>query len=134
MQVAQRSEAACAGAAEQLGVQAVGLARRVLAVAGRERLELLGVGVALGGELRAQVADVDLVAVRGGDLPKGVGEVDLRAVQQPEVVREVHGQALLTRTAATLKMGCLEAGSQLVSVSSFAARAVPSGPAASWSQ
>ena len=90
--------------------------------------------VAFGRELSAQLADVGLIDMPGGDLPEGVREVELGPVQQAEVVREVHAQAFLTRTATTLKIGCLDTGSQLVSVSSFAARAVPFGPAASCSQ
>ena len=54
VQVAQQAERARARAAEELGVQALGLVRRLLAVAPRERGELLGVPVALVREGRAR--------------------------------------------------------------------------------
>ena len=93
-------------------MQPVRLVGRVLAVALGERLEPLGVGVALARQLAAELGDVGLVAVGLGDLAERLGEVDLRAVQQAEVVGEVHGQPFRTRTAATLNIGCLETGSQ----------------------
>src|SRR5919199_418584 len=40
----------------------------------------------------------------------------------------VHPSILSIRTAATLKIGCFDTGSQRVIVSSFAARGRPSGP------
>src|SRR5205085_7385806 len=86
----QEAEPALAAAGEDLGVQAVGLVRRVGAVALDERPQALGVAVAVLGERWAQRADVRLVGMAVRHLAEGLGEVALRALEQPEVVRDVH--------------------------------------------
>ena len=125
MEVAEDAERPLARAGEELAVEPVGLVGSVLAVAGRERLELARVTIALAGEPVADVEDVGLVAVRARDLAERLAELALRPVQEPEVVGELR-QGTTTRTAATLKIGCLETGSQPVTVSSFAARGTAS--------
>lgn len=93
----------------------VGLRRLTLAVPGGDRLELLGVRVALASQPLALPRDVGLVGVGGGDRAKGLGELALGAVDEPEVVRQLHDQpsfstaspagsfdTVSTRAAATL--------------------------------
>ena len=63
VEVAEQAERALARAAEDLAVEAVGLAGRLLAVALGERAELLGVAVALRRELLADRVDVVLLGV-----------------------------------------------------------------------
>ena len=77
MQVAQQAERAVARAAEDLAVEAVGLAVRVLAVALGEGPELLGVAVALRRELLADRVDVVLVGVTVRHRPEGIAELCL---------------------------------------------------------
>jgi hypothetical protein len=87
--------------------------------------------VALLGQPAAQVEDIRLVGVCLPDFAERRRQFNLSLVQQSEVVDEVHRQpsvTLASRTAAALKSGCFETGSQAVTVSSLAAR----GTSPSW--
>jgi hypothetical protein len=115
-------------------------------------LECCGVGVGLGGEVPAEVQEIVLVGPAFGEEAKSVGEPPLCFVKCPDGAghgcghrRSAGAEAVFmgagvgpspaasrsSRTAATLKSGCFETGSKSVSVSSFAARGRPFGPAAS---
>jgi hypothetical protein len=83
LQIAQQADATGTGAGEKLGVQPVGLVRRLLGVAPGERLQLLGGAVADLGLPVAQGEDIGFGGVRLGDLPGGVGEVRLGRCRRP---------------------------------------------------
>ena len=72
------------------------------------------------------VADLRLLGVAEMEQLESSGEMDLGAAKQIEVAGQVHDEIFLTRAAAYLKDGCLLTGSQVVSVSSLAARGRPS--------
>jgi hypothetical protein len=92
------------------------------------------VAFALFGQLLADLEHVGFLGMAFPDLAKRLAEVYLSFVEEPQVVREVHCQpsAFVTLTAAVLKIGCFDTASQLVTVSSLAARSWgPSGSTAS---
>ena len=122
----------------------VELAGLLVAVAVGERRELLGMGLALLGKdlTGAQHVGLGAMPVAHGEQPRrkpllrGVRQSGARgrAASQPPRAAQMEGSragdaaaASVTRTAPALKRGCLETGSQLVIVSSLAARPTPSG-------
>jgi hypothetical protein len=82
--------------------------------------------VTLGGQRLCEVRDVGLGRVAGRDVAEGLRQLGFPARQQTGL----HGQrSLPARTAHTLNSGCFDTGSQLVTVSSLAARpGPPAGP------
>ena len=89
-------------------------------------------GVALLREPVAEVHDVDLAGVTVGDGAERGREPHLGVEQEREVVPELHQATRSTATAASLNIGCLDTGSQAVTVSSFAARAGRSPSTSQW--
>jgi hypothetical protein len=80
--------------------QQVGLGLRTFA---HERLEPLGVLVALARQTLALAHDISLVGMRFRDPAERLREVDLLAVQELEVARQLHRQpSFATRAAPTL--------------------------------
>jgi hypothetical protein len=75
------------------------------------------------------MVNVLLLRVALGRLPQGVSVGRLEFVEVGEERADLH--AFSTCTAAVLKRGCFETGSQSVIVSSFAARGRSVGPALS---
>ena len=81
-------------------------------------------------ECVALVVDVVVVAVTLGRRAQIGGQRRLELLHVREKLADLHA-TFSTFTAAVFSCGCFDTGSQIVIVSSFAARGRPSGPASS---
>jgi hypothetical protein len=118
------------GALQEAAPESRPLPVDVLSVPRRDGLQRGRVPLALTRERVALVVDVVVGGVPLAERPQLVRKVRLELVEPREQRPDLH-PTFSTRTALVLKRGCFETGSQMVIVSSFAARGRPFGPASS---
>jgi len=120
--VTQQAETTHARALKKAGAHPRGIGEITHAIPRHRRRQHLDVTTRPAREQMARVADVGIRAVAVGEERERVGQMRFGGVDEAEVVPQRDHVAFAIRTAANLKCGCFETGSQPLSVSSFAAR------------